>query len=161
MRDIDDLMNLVAQQIRAAGAAQIRHENLIEEMVRPRNAPVGPAPDPIAAAATAEAAEAAAEAARIVARTEKFNKLAYAMRKSYKIKEYRDAGGEIIKEWLRKFDQEITTLKRYSGIIEELTRDEVVELFKDKLTHQTISRLNTAFVAKESHGLGRRLHMTN
>ena len=54
MGDIDDLMNLVAQQIRAAGAAQIRHDNLIEEMVRARNAPVGPAPDLIAAAAAAE-----------------------------------------------------------------------------------------------------------
>ena len=118
-------------------------------MVRARNAPAGPAPDPIAVAAAAEAAEAAAEVARIVARTEKFNKLAYAMRKSYKIKEYRDAGGEVIKEWLRKFDQEIRTLKRYSGIADELTRDEIVELFKDKLSHQTINRLNTAFVVKE------------
>ena len=35
-----------------------------------------------AALAAAEAAEAAAEAARVVARTDKFNKLAYAMRKS-------------------------------------------------------------------------------
>ena len=100
MGDIDELKNLVAQQIRAAGAAQIRHENLIDEMVRERNAPADPVPDPMAVAAAEEAAEAAAEAARMVARTEKFNKLAYAMRKSYKIKEYRDAGGEVIKEWL-------------------------------------------------------------
>ena len=135
--------------MRAAGAAQIRQENLIEELVRARNAPVVPAPDPVAEAAAAEAAEAAAEAARIVARTDKFNKLAYAMRKSYKIKEYKDAGGEIIKEWLQKFDLEIITLKRYSGIVDDLTIDEIVELFKDKLSHQTINRLNTAFVAKD------------
>ena len=149
MGDIDQLRDLVAQQIRAAGAAQLRHENLIDELVRARNAPVDPVPDPIAVAAAVEVAEAAAEAARMVARTEKFNKLAYAMRKSHKIKEYKDAGGEVIKEWLRRFDQEIITLKRYSGIIDDLTRDEKVELFKDKLGHQTINRLNTAFVSKE------------
>ena len=71
------------------------------------------------------------------------------MRKSYKIKEYKDTGSEVIKEWLLKFDQEVSTLKRYNGIADELTRDELVELFKDKLSHQTINRLNTAFVAKE------------
>ena len=149
MGDIVELRDLVMQQIRAARDAQIRQDNLVEELVRARNAPVEPAADPRVEAAAIEAAEAAAEAARIVARTEKFNKLAYAMRKSYKVKEYKDAGGEIIKEWLRKFDQEIATLKRYSGIADDLTRDEIVELFKDKLSHQTISRLNTAFVAKE------------
>ena len=104
MGDIEELRNLVAQQIRAAGAAQIRQENLLEELVRARNAPAGPAPDPVADAAAALAAAEAVEAARLVARTEKFNKLAYALRKSYKIKEYKDAGGEIIKEWLLKFD---------------------------------------------------------
>ena len=60
MEDIDVLRNLVAQQIRAAGAAQVRQENLIEELVRARNAPVIPAPDPAAEAAAAEAAESAA-----------------------------------------------------------------------------------------------------
>ena len=149
MGDIVELRDLVTQQIRAARDAQIRQDNLLDELVRARNAPVAPVADPRVEAAAIEAAEAAAEAARIVARTEKFNKLAYAMRKSYKVKEYKDAGGEIIKEWLRKFDQEIATLKRYSGIADDLTRDEIVELFKDKLSHQTISRLNTAFVAKE------------
>ena len=93
--------------------------------------------------------EAAAEAARVVARTEKFNKLAYSLRKSHKVKEYKDAGTEIIKEWLSKFDQEITTLKRYNGIADDLTREEYVELFKDRLDHQVINRLNTAFLAKD------------
>merc|ERR1712055_1217992 len=85
----------------------------------------------------------------MVARTEKFNKLAYSMRKSNKVKEYKDSSSEVIKEWLLKFDQEISTLKRYNGIADNLTREEIVELFKDKLSHQTINRLNTAFVGKE------------
>ena len=130
MGDIEDLRILVAQQVREAAAAQIRQENLIAELVRGREAAaVGPVHDPDAVAAAAVAAAEAAEAARLVARTEKFNKLAYALRKSYKVKEYKDAGGEIIKEWLSKFDQEVGTLKRYSGIANKLTRDEIVELF--------------------------------
>ena len=47
-----------------------------------------------------------------------------------------------------KFDQEITTLKRYSGITDDLSRDEWVELFKDKLDHQVVKRVNTTFAAK-------------
>ena len=46
MGDIDELRDLVAQQIRAAGAAQIRQENLIEELVRAHNAPADLVPDP-------------------------------------------------------------------------------------------------------------------
>ena len=157
MGDIEELRNLVAQQadlvaqqVREAAAAHRRQENLIAELVRGREAvAAGPVVDPDAVAAAAEAAAAAAEAARLVARTEKFNKLAYALQKSYKVKEYKDGGGEIIKEWLSKSDQEVGTLKSYSGIIDDLTREEWVELFKDKLDHQAMNRLNTAFVAKE------------
>ena len=94
------------------------------------------------ARAAVEAAE-AVEAACLVARAEKFNKLAYALRKSYKVKEYKDARGETIKERLTKFDQEVGTLKRYSGIPEDLTRAEWVELFREKLDHQVLNRLNT------------------
>ena len=98
MGDIEELKSLVAQQVREAAAAQVRQENLIAELVRAREAaPAGSVDDPEANAAASVAAAAAAEAARLVARTEKFNKLAYALRKSYKIK-YKDAGGEIIKE---------------------------------------------------------------
>ena len=143
MADIDELRLLVASQIRESAATSAIADNLIAELARGREArAAGPVIDH-------EAAEAAAERAHMVARTEKFNKLAYSMRKSNKVKEYKDSSSEVIKEWLLKFDQEISTLKRYNGIADNLTREEIVELFKDKLSHQTINRLNTAFVAKE------------
>ena len=132
MADIEELRGLVAQQIRESAVASARANDLIAELAMRREAiAAGPIVDPEAAAAAVEAVAAAVEAARIVARIEKFNKLAYAMRKSYKIKEYKDTESEIIKEWLLKFDQEVSTLKRYNGIADELTRDELVELFKD------------------------------
>ena len=141
--DIEELKGLVAKQIKEAAAAQVRQDALIAELQRARIAHPGAPAD-----GDADAAAAAADAARVAARTEKFNKLAIALRKSFKVKEYKDSGAETIKEWLLKFDQEITTLKRYSGITDDLSRDEWVELFKDKLDHQVVKRLNTAFAAK-------------
>ena len=36
-----------------------------------------------------------------------------------------------------------------SGIADDLSRDEIVELFKDKLEYAVVKRLDTAFTAKE------------
>ena len=51
--------------------------------------------------------------------------------------------------WLTKFDQEIATLKRMSGITDDLSCDKIVELFRDKLEYQVVKRLDTAFAAKD------------
>ena len=40
-------------------------------------------------------------------------------------------------------------LKRMAGIMDDLTRAEIVDLFKDKLEYQVIKRLDTAFAAKD------------
>ena len=90
--DIEELKNLVTKQIREAAAAQVRQDALIAELQRARIAhPGAPADGDVdAVAAAAEAAAAAAEAARVAARTEKFNKLAIALRKSFKVKEYKE-----------------------------------------------------------------------
>ena len=50
---------------------------------------------------------------------------------------------------MTRFDQEITTLKKMCGINDALVRDEIVELFKDKLEYAVVKRLDTAFAAKE------------
>ena len=127
---------MVAQQARDTA-------NLIAEMARMRAvpAPGGPAlpgPDPDAAAR-----------ALAVARADKISKLGVSLRKSYKVKEFKDTNEGSVKEWLTRFDQEIMTLKRMSGIADDLTREEVVELFKDRLEYQVVKRLDTAFSAKD------------
>ena len=130
--EIAELKKLVQQQTREAVDAQRRVDNLIAEMARQR----GPAPAPDADAVAR-------------ARAEKISKLSVSLRKSYKVKEFKDTNEGSVKEWLTKFDQEILTLKKMSGIADDLTCEEVVELFKDRLEYQVVKRLDTAFSAKE------------
>ena len=78
-------------------------------------------------------------------RSENISKLNLALRMSGKVKDFKETHDGSVKEWLKRFDQEIGTLKRMSGIDDELTRNEIVELFKDKLDYPVIKRLDTAF----------------
>ena len=45
-------------------------------------------------------------------RPEKLSKLGLALRKSYKVKEFKEAQECTVKEWLKRFDQEVLVLKR-------------------------------------------------
>ena len=54
------------------------------------------------------------------------SKLGIALRKSYKVKEFKEARDESVKEWLTRFDQEVTTLKKMSGVADDLSHDEIV-----------------------------------
>ena len=142
MGDIAELKELVDRQSRESVAAQKRVDDLIAELARMRMAaPVHPPPAPDAAAVAAAA---------VVARADKVSKLGIALRKSYKVKEFKDTNEGSVKEWLTRFDQEITTLKKMCGINDDLARGEIVELFKDKLEYAVVKRLDTAFTAKEA-----------
>ena len=81
-------------------------------------------------------------------RAEKLSKLNLALRKSTKIKEYRDTQEMSIKKWLKKYEEEILVLKRMSGIDDDLTSTEKVQMLKDKLDYHVIKRLDTAFKNK-------------
>ena len=78
-------------------------------------------------------------------RAEKLSKLNLALRKSSKIKEYKDTQEMNIKEWLKKYEEEILVLKRMSGIEDNLSSDEKVLMLKDKLDYHVIKRVDTAF----------------
>ena len=114
--------------------------NLIAELARARAPPEVPVDD---------GAAAAVRAVTVAARAERINKMNIALRKSQKVKEYIEMNDISIKEWLTRFDQEITALKRIYGVTDDLTRDEIVEFFKDRLDYKVIKRLDTAFAAKE------------
>ena len=98
--------------------------DLIAELARAR----APAEDDGAAAVAAAAARATA----VAARAEKINKMSLALRKSQKVREFREMNDISIKEWLTRFDQEVSTLKRMYNVTDDLTCDEIVELFKDR-----------------------------
>ena len=57
------------------------------------------------------------------------------LRKSNKVREFKDSSETNIKEWLTRFDQEMNTLKRMAGIADDLRREEIVDLFKDRLKY--------------------------
>ena len=77
-------------------------------------------------------------------RAEKISKLNLALRKSSKIKDFKDTQETSVKEWIRKYEAEILVLKRMSGINNDLTSDESKLLLKDKLDHHVIKRVDTA-----------------
>ena len=135
---MQQLKDLVAQQARDTA-------NLIAEMARLRAAPAVPAGPGHVPAPDADAVARTAAAAR----ADKLSKLGVSLRKSYKVKEFKDTTETSVKEWLTKFDQEILTLKKMNGIVGDLTREEIVELFKDRLEYQVVKRLDTAFAAKD------------
>ena len=83
-----------------------------------------------------------------VIRAEKVSKLGLALRKSQKVKDFKETQECSMKEWLKRFDQELLTLKKMSGIADNLTREEIVECLRDKLDYSVIKRLNTVFQAK-------------
>ena len=95
----------------------------------------------------AQVAAARAPNAALV-RAEKLSKLGTALRKSTKVKEYKEDEDCSIKEWIRRFEHEVEALKKICGIAGALEREEGIELFKDRLDYTVIKRLDTAFAAK-------------
>ena len=69
----------------------------------------------------------------VAARAEKISKLGAALRKSVKIKEFKEGGECSIKEWLRRWEHEVESLKKMCGINDALTRDEGIEIFRKHL----------------------------
>ena len=81
-------------------------------------------------------------------RAEKVAKLGAALRKSTKIKDFKE-GECSIKEWLRRWEHEVESLKKMCGIPDALTREEGVGIFKDRLDYTVVKRLDSAFAAKD------------
>ena len=81
-------------------------------------------------------------------RADKVAKLGAALRKSTKIKDSKE-GESSIKEWLRRWEHEVESLKKMCGIPDPLTREEGVGIFKDRLDYTVIKRLDSASAAKD------------
>ena len=127
MADVHALKLLVDQQIREGIAAreetkverdeanrrhiesQQKFTDLLAEVARLRVA----APGDAAAAPLLGDAAARAAAAAVIARAEKISKIQVNLRKSNKIKEFKESTETTVKEWLLKFDTEINTLKKW------------------------------------------------
>ena len=84
-----------------------------------------------------------------VVRAEKIMKLGIALRKSTKLKEYKEDGDCSVKEWIRRLEHEVIALKKMCGIDGDLERAEGIEMFKDRLDYTVIKRIDTAFATKD------------
>ena len=129
MGDLEQLSGLLGQLLRSNAedkvAAAERQQELIAHLIAAR------APDAAAA------------------RAEKISKLGAALRKSVKIKEFKEDCECSIKEWLRRWEHEVESLKKMCGINDVLSRDEGIEIFKDRLDYTVVKRLDSAFTAKD------------
>ena len=81
-------------------------------------------------------------------RAEKVAKLGAALRKSGKIKDFKE-GDIAIKEWLRRWEHEVESLKKLCGIPDVLTREEGIGIFKDRLDFTVVKRLDLAFASRD------------
>ena len=81
----------------------------------------------------------AAAAAPVVTRAERISRMQLNLRKSNKLKEFKESTETgAVKEWLSRFETEIKTLKKMAGIADDLSRDEMIELFQDRIEYQVL-----------------------
>ena len=81
-------------------------------------------------------------------RAEKISKLGAALRKSTKINDFKE-GDMPIKEWLRRLNFEVASLRALQGLPDDLTREEGIGLFKDKLDFTVVKRVELVFAARD------------
>ena len=82
----------------------------------------------------------------LVVRAEKLQRLSLALRKSSKVKDFKDNAETDIKIWLKKFDFEIVALKKMVGIDDNLTKAKYIPLIHDKLDYTIVKRLDAIFI---------------
>ena len=136
--ELEEMKCLVKRMTNAATTMQEENLKLITALNARPAAPGGAAVVPAAPAVDPA-----------IVRGEKMAKLNFALKKSVKIKDFKEAQELDIRDWLKRFDQEIQAVKKMSGINDNLTRDETIDCMKDKLDYAVIKRLDTAFNAKD------------
>ena len=127
MGDMEQLRQLVADLMKCNMEAQVaadqRQRDLLQQLIAAR-------PD----------------AAAI--RAEKIARLGAALRESVKIKDFKE-GDCAIKEWLRRWEHEVDSLKKLCGIADPLSREEGVGIFRDRLDYSVIRRLESVFAGRD------------
>ena len=76
-----------------------------------------------------------------VIRAEKVQRLALNMRKSNRIKIFKANNDSDIKLFIKKFDEELKSLKLMVGIVDDLTKEEYVPIFRASLDFTVIERV--------------------
>ena len=124
MAEIEEMKELVTKMAQESVKQKQDINRLIAALAEERRHPGGHAPLPDAAAL----------------HLDKLAKMSLALRKNSKVKDFKDTQESNIREWLKRFDQEIVQLKKMSGIADELQRVEYVDLIRDKLDFTVLKR---------------------
>ena len=82
-----------------------------------------------------------------VVRTEKLQRIALGLRKSNRVKIYNHSKDSDIRVYLKKFDEELRSLKDMMGIDNDLNDQEYVPLIRNNLDFQVLKRVEQAFKA--------------
>merc|ERR1712030_276879 len=127
MGDIPELANLVSRLLTSNAEGQVAADQRQRKMI-------------------AQVLAARPDAAAV--RADKIAKLGAALRKSTKIKDFEE-GESSIKEWLRRWEHEVESLKKMCGIPDPLSRDEGVGIFRDRLDYTVIKRLESVFAGRD------------
>merc|ERR1712240_6594 len=82
-------------------------------------------------------------------RKEKIQNLILNIRKSNRLKPFKGNSDSDIELFLKKFTEELNTVKVLVGLNNDLTRDEYVPLFRSCLEYPVVERVNQVLVAKD------------
>ena len=69
------------------------------------------------------------------------------LRKSNRIKDFKHTKDSNVRTYLKRFDEELKSLKSMVGITDDLTREEYVPLFRASLDFNVLKRVEQVFVA--------------
>ena len=81
----------------------------------------------------------------VVVRAEKVQRLAMNMRKSNRIKIFKASSDSDIQIFIKKFGEELNTLKQMVGIDNDLTKEEYVPIFRASLDFAVLERVEQVF----------------
>ena len=80
-----------------------------------------------------------------VVRAEKVQRLAMAIRKTNRLKEFKHTKDANIRTYIKKFEEELKSLKVMVGIADDLSRDEYIPLLRASLDYNVLKRLEQVF----------------
>ncbi|MCP4271974.1 MAG: hypothetical protein GY781_08400, partial [Gammaproteobacteria bacterium] len=86
----------------------------------------------------------------VAVRAEKVQKLAFNMRKSSRLKPFKVTAESDIKSFIKKFDEELVSLKAMVGIGDVLTNVEYIPIFRGSLDFSVIERVSQVLVKNGS-----------
>ena len=81
-----------------------------------------------------------------VVRAEKIQKLAINMRKSSRLKPFKVTADSDIKLFLKKFEEELKTMKAMVGVVDDLSKEEFTPIFRSCLDFPIVERVSQVLI---------------